>query len=1053
MNVLKTIGIRYLSELLISKAVPKPKLTVYQSCAALLLPLLPTVFQYWAFYQRKSKATLRTITLLALILQGWVCITFSPKGLVANLMLKGGSIFFAFRVMKLGVLAPPSVKKKIGVLEYYRMVFALVGPNGKATKKPRNKRTFLWYLMIVIIQYLAANLIRLYFRYQPLQTELTIRSLLSLKEPEFALQQYLYVLLVYLYVSIYHFVLVYPWCFLTGAQYTAIFNSSPISKQPKSFWKVRWNKVFQENFRNGILEPITNSLVSPKATSRKKNHVYLFSGFCALFGSSIVHELLAMLNSNSPPTIENIMFILVHGGVASTQVGLEKILGKNILPEKLSALISNTFLILVTPLLVSPLSQVIDIWAPPIIVSDNIILYRLTNKTTRIKPNTLLLMNLTQPPGDVIIYLGAQVYQNFHRTLRKRKVVCVNRKQQEFHIYIYTLDTCQISLYFLTLNSLLNFSNSMLLRIRSPEGTSRVQIDGSEDISIAIKKLAETLKCDPSSINLSGSPEGATLFPTNGATIDQLGLKHGDMLYALLAKAAEETRENKEPTTFFNNVKQDPVDDYLDKQDGLIKRGRDSNFCKHGSNGMCDYCMPLEPFDANYLEENRIKHMSFHAYLRQLNVQNKKSGAKSSYLPPLEEPNYKVDRNCKGGHPPWPESICTKCQPSAITLQRQSFRMVDHVEFSSASLIDNFINYWRSTGSQRFGYLYGRYEPYNEVPLGIKAVVEAIYEPPQTNESDGLTLTLPWNEEKSIDELAAECGLIKVGMIYTDLLDDGTGQGKVVCKRHIDSYFLSSLEITFTAAMQAKNPNPSKWSASGQFASKFVTCVVSGNETGDIDVSSYQVSNTCMAMVEADIIEPSIKPSVMRVKEATSSRYVPEVFYKYKNEYGVTVSHNAKPSFPVEYLLVNVTHGFPSQPNPLFTSSTHFPIENRTGLEVQELSTLQKYLTSTENIHGISNFHMLAFIQQMNVLEKMDLSLLCKAASTHSEVDAKALESSPGWQTLFAILRETDHGGHTNPGTGSSSSATQSTWPCRHCTFVNPSNLSSCEMCGLPKDQ
>ena len=46
-------------------------------------------------------------------------------------------------------------------------------------------------------------------------------------------------------------------------------------------------------------------------------------------------------------------------------------------------------------------------------------------------------------------------------------------------------------------------------------------------------------------------------------------------------------------------------------------------------------------------------------------------------------------------------------------------------------MCDRFLNYWRSTGNQRLGIMYGRYEPHKDIPLGIKATVAAIYEPPQ----------------------------------------------------------------------------------------------------------------------------------------------------------------------------------------------------------------------------------------------------------------------------------------------------------------------------------
>lgn len=561
----------------------------------------------------------------------------------------------------------------------------------------------------------------------------------------------------------------------------------------------------------------------------------------------------------------------------------------------------------------------------------------------------------------------------------------------------------------------------MILRFRSKDGMFRINANDASDFLVTVEELVNKINIkNPQSIYISDKPndKGRPVSEFIGKTVESLGLKNGDLLF-LTYESSDITEVPSSTSVAITNVtdgikatvgsgpkavEQLPVDNLLDKEEGLIKRPK-SNVCRHGDKGMCEYCSPLPPWDKNYMKEQGFKHMSFHAYLREINDQKNNKNNATSYMAPLEEDDYSINMHCPSGHAPYPRGICSKCQPPVITLQQQKFRMVDHVEFADHSILNKFIDSWRQTGVQRFGILYGRYEVFDKVPLGIKAVVEAIYEPPQSGETDGLTL-LNWENESHVDKIAASLGIYKVGITFTDLVDSGIGNGTVLCKRHKDTYFLSCLEVIMAAKYQVKNPNATKYCNSGKFSSKFVTCVISGGLNGEIEPRSYQVSTSAEALVRADMITGSTQPSQLYINKTDNKRYVPDIFYLKINEYGLEVKTNAKPSFPVEFLLVSLLDSFPLNPQPLFNQD--FVIENRDFIgDLQDLHAVHNLISSDQGDGSkLCDFHFLVYLSKMGILSEDEFSLVINFVKDRKYEDYLRIVESPGWMTLLTILQQ-----------------------------------------------
>uniref|UniRef100_A0A1A9ZAB3 MPN domain-containing protein n=1 Tax=Glossina pallidipes TaxID=7398 RepID=A0A1A9ZAB3_GLOPL len=405
-------------------------------------------------------------------------------------------------------------------------------------------------------------------------------------------------------------------------------------------------------------------------------------------------------------------------------------------------------------------------------------------------------------------------------------------------------------------------TSNFLVRIQSPEGIKRIEISPKSSFKQLYECVQRALKID--GFGLFKERTFSNELYANSSQQIGSALKHGDMIYLKQIAGSSARRPSTASIDNFENfsgsladnfsktnvVIEDEVDQLLAKEDGLIKRGRDTKLCHHASNGCCVHCSPMEPYDESYLKEHKIKHLSFHSYIRK-----QTSGIDRGKYMVFDDINCRIKTGCRD-HLPWPKGICSKCQPSAITLNRQVYRHVDNVMFENTNIVERFLNYWRTTGHQRMGFLYGTYEMNTDVPLGIRATVAAIYEPPQETTRDSIKF-LDDEAINDVEEVAKALGLRKVGWIFTDLITDDPAAGTVKQLRGIETHFLTAQE-----------------------------CITAGDKIKQVHMEGYAVSAQCMALVRDNCLVPTKDaPELGYIRESSDKQYVPDVYYKVSNKY------------------------------------------------------------------------------------------------------------------------------------------------------------------------
>lgn len=507
----------------------------------------------------------------------------------------------------------------------------------------------------------------------------------------------------------------------------------------------------------------------------------------------------------------------------------------------------------------------------------------------------------------------------------------------------------------------------MIIRIQGPTDRRKIEADERE----SLRKVIET-NYNITKFRVSFDKARRKAIDAS-KTMEQLGLESGAMLFL---EYDSKKVTNKDSNTANNSVTKPGSSQYNTNK--VIKK-RTSLLCNHSKNAMCAHCAPLDPWDASYHSENKIKYLSFNSYKEMLKI-NKKT---------FETVNYKKKKCQDHG----PRTSCTKCQLMPITLCPQVFRVIDHVEFDCGVPVEMFIKNCKTSGRSRFGYLIGKYEEYNQVPLGRKAVASWIYEPNQQSFPDGFILC----EDENLS-FAQNFGMQIVGMIYY-----ATGDR---------DFFLSSMEIEFIANFQLNSgalaiPNSNTRLNSASNVSCFVTIVIRTNEDNEYVLDEFMVSEQCKALVKENIIVPTIKPHLFLANE--DIRYMSEnklIEDKY---------------IPGDFFIVKLTHGM--KYNPFFLSKKRF--DTHSGLK-----KISDYFNKTFDIETFSNYDLV-----LKLSSEMDVTKLIEAVRYRDENSLKEFVGGKEFSEFRTRFKQYE----------------VENWNCKTCTYLNTNNLSECEICGFQK--
>lgn len=478
-----------------------------------------------------------------------------------------------------------------------------------------------------------------------------------------------------------------------------------------------------------------------------------------------------------------------------------------------------------------------------------------------------------------------------------------------------------------------------VIRIFAPHGRYRVEVSPETSVKAFYVIVAE--KCgfqSGSAFYLYTDPECSQKIRRSSSTkvgAAASGIVNGQILYARLSSKATGTPQStgsvqdQEPSESSDRLA-------VTQDKGAIKDTAPASASNAGS----------EPSGAP-------KFMSFDHFL--------KDRAYNTVDLPLSM-NYKPKPLLKGA----PNTI-----PPSVSLKHQLYRAVDHIEFRNVEEMNRFVQYWRyerDLQEQRAGWLFGYFVDDPHYPKGIRAVVEAIYEPPQCMKDASIVL-LPDSKRSTVDRLAATLGLQCVGFLFTHLPREE---------------LLTSEEVLRTARYQLDAVKNAPAHYTGYPVSPFVTVTISLDSTNaGVVTNAFMVSDLGMAFVRDDLLTCADDGVKLKLKEQPPSLLVPQVL-----ELGNTVSQ-----IDPHWFIVRVNDSAPKKIVSIFKSWA-FPVENRSRpIQISDVST---HLTITcktaqDPLVPFADFHFILYIAEL--FDEATANVVCNCVTAREPVDPSLVET------------------------------------------------------------